>query len=185
MTVCKFDSKGLKLQEKIIPVNACYLFLLLVLFFQWLAHFLAMASLLTCHFHNISRNARDILNYLYWKPEHSHCCFSCHIQHNIPFLLPALLLITLLLSGNSKINLVSKCWKQYSSVFLAQNFFVLIYVMKSFLFSSELTSSHEKYILHIKLEGCGVIKYKYEFLYFPCHSDETETHWIKAVRSLF
>jgi len=35
MTVCKFDSKGLKLQEKIIPVNTCYLFLLL-LFLQWL-----------------------------------------------------------------------------------------------------------------------------------------------------
>lgn len=29
MTVCKFDSKGLKLKEKIIPVNTCYLFLFL------------------------------------------------------------------------------------------------------------------------------------------------------------
>jgi len=38
------------------------------------------------------------------------------------------------------------------------------------------TYLHEKYILHIKLEGCGVIKYKCEFLYFPWHSDETETH---------
>jgi hypothetical protein len=33
MTVWKFDSKGLKLLEKIIPVNMCNL---LLLFFQWL-----------------------------------------------------------------------------------------------------------------------------------------------------
>jgi len=35
MTVCKFDRKGLKLHEKHVPLNTCYL-LLLLLFVQWL-----------------------------------------------------------------------------------------------------------------------------------------------------
>lgn len=34
MTACRFDSTGLKLHEKNIPVNTCYL--LLLLFLQWL-----------------------------------------------------------------------------------------------------------------------------------------------------
>lgn len=144
-----------------------------------------MASPLTCQFHNISHSARDILNNLFWKPEHSHCCFSCSIQHNIPFLVPALLLITLLLSGNSKINLGCQMLETVLLSVFGSEICCSIYMMKSFLFSSELTSIHEEYTLHIKFEGCGVIKYKCQFLCFPCHSGETETLWIKAVRSLF
>lgn len=102
MTLCKFDSKGLKPHEKHIPVNTCYL----LLFLQWLfGPFSGHGFLTYMSVSQISHSARDILNYLYWKPEHSHCCFSSHIQQNIPVLVPALLPITLILSGNGKINL--------------------------------------------------------------------------------
>jgi hypothetical protein len=107
MTVCKFDSLGLKLQKKIIPVNTCYLFLLLLLLFlQWLFGPFSGHGFPT--YMSVSQYKLQCKRYselFVLKTRHSYCSFSCHIQHNIPVLVPALLLITLVLSGNSKINL--------------------------------------------------------------------------------
>jgi hypothetical protein len=57
--------------------------------------------------------------------------------------------------------------------------------MKTITFYLEPNYLYEKYIFNIKLKGCGVIKWKYEFSAFYCHTDETEINRIKAMGSLF